>query len=237
MKKKALILYSGGKDSHLALLTAIKKGYDPILWYMDGGAKRHIFFSNYIGPDIVKAHAEMAGFKLFTIKMANHEPVKIARKIIRETINMLNEGEELVYFSSNDYQETKKDKKFNKQLRDICKDSGIKFISFLDIIKKDDVSLPIKMCIEKGIKSIVIGLEREIDKNWLLKSVDLSFAKMLIKDLKSGKNIDGNSYQSLVLESPLFGNKKMKILATDYAYDSKDMRHFSIIKKFSIVKK
>ncbi len=235
MKKKALILYSGGKDSHLALLTAVKRGYDPILWHLDGGDRRHILFSNYIGYDIVKAHAKMAGLNLFSIK-TNNLQAELFKKIIKKTIRLINKEEKLEYFSTNDYQEIKKDKKFNEHIKNICKNSGVKFISFLDIIKKDDIFPPIKMSIRSGVKSIIIGLEKEIDKSWLLKPIDESFMEMIKREIKSGKNIDGNSYQSLVIESPLFGNKKMKILDTGYAYDSKDMSHFSIINKFSIVR-
>lgn len=237
MSKKAIILYSGGKDSHLALLTAVKKGFEPVLWHIDAGAKRHIFFSNYADSELIKAQAGLAGFNLSLIKVKKLEPEKIFRKIIEESLKSMSPSDKPVYFSSNDYQEEKKDKRVNAQFREICKKYGVQFISFKDIIGKDDTLTPIKMAVRKEIKSVVIGLERHIDRNWLLKPVDSSFAKMIDAEMKDGKPVDANSYQSLVLESPLFGNKKIKLIKTDYACHPKDLRHFVIIKKYGISRK
>ncbi|GAB4031557.1 MAG: hypothetical protein Fur0012_08900 [Elusimicrobiota bacterium] len=234
MSKKAIILYSGGKNSHLALLTAVKKGFEPVLWHIDAGPKKHIFFSNYADSELIKAQAGLAGFKVSLIKVKTLEPEKIFSKIIEESLKSMSHSDKLVYFSSNDYQEEKKDKRVNAQFRKICKKHGVQFISFQDIIGKDDSLTPIKMAVRKGIKSVVIGLERHIDKSWLLKPVDLSFAKMIDAEMKAGKPVDANSYQSLVLESPLFGNKKIKLIKTDYSCHPKDLRHFIMIRKYGI---
>lgn len=234
MRKKALIFYSGGKDSHLALFYALKRGFDPILFHLDGGCKHREFFSNYIGGDIIKKHCDMMRLEVNSIKIKKLEFAKIFHKITDEALKKLKEGEKLFYFSSNDYNEQPKDEKINREFMKICMMKKINFVSFLDIISRDEVLAPVKLCLKNRIKSIIVGLEREIDKEWLLKFVDADFIKMIRKLLKAGDHIDANSYQSLVIESPLFGKKKLKILKTGYSYDPKERIHFSIIKNCSI---
>ncbi len=237
MNKKALILYSGGKDSHLALLYAVKKGFEPLLFHIDAGNKKHKFFSNYVGADIIEKHVFMMRLSINMIKIKTFDPVKIFGEILNEAVKKIKPGEKLFYFSSNDYQEKPKDKKVNRKFMNICKAKKVNFIPFTKVIGKDDVLSPIQMCLKNGVKSVIVSLEREFDKDWLLKPVDSNFAKMIKTRLKAGDNIDGNSYQSLVIESPLFGKKKLRILKTKYAYDPKDIRHFAVIKKYSVTGK
>lgn len=235
--KKALILYSGGKDSHLALLYSVKKGYQPIIFNICGGKKHHIFFSQYEDLNIIKTHEKLMNLKINYFKIREFKPIDIFKEIVKKFTELSGEAEDKAYFSSNDHQEFKKDKKINMEFKKICQKYDIKFVSFLDIIKKDDFYSPIKESLKNKINSVIIGLERNFEKEMLLKKIDNVFISFVNKKIREGEKIDSNSYQSLVLDSPLFKKGKIKIIKYDYFYDPKDIRYFAKIKDFKIIKK
>ncbi len=241
MKKKyAIILYSGGKDSHYTVYYAIKNNYEPILIYVNGG-KYHIkLFNNLSLLKIIKQHIKLMNIKKYYEYKINQiiKIDKLPQKIFSFLINKLKTQKiklnEVFFFFSFDYNETSRDKKHNNIIKNLLKKNKIKYFSFKKIIKKDSFISPINLCKKAKIKSIIISVEKvenKVVQKFLGKEINEDF----IKYIKTN-NLDANDYQTLVLESPLFKGYRFKILTSKISTFPKTNFTFLKIKKWKIEK-
>lgn len=232
MKKHAVILYSGGKDSHLALYYAVEKGYVPHLFFADAEDNQLKISKNLITSDIIKYHPILMNIPINTVKIKKTRPnIDTLRKILVK----FKKFSDVTLFNS-DYQiADKKDKEIYKNTLKLCKQINIKFIPFTEIIKEDSLFAPIKMSLKNKIKSCIVSVQKEINRKWLGKYADSKFISYLKTKIKKGIHIDGNSYQTLVIKSPLFNGKSLKITESEILYDSEEEQHVLKIKGIKIV--
>lgn len=236
--KYAFVLYSGGKDSHLALYHALEKGYKVWLFYVNAGKRQPLYLNSPNLSKIIKMQAKIMGLKLYEYKLRKPLDHKEIRNIFYFIISKFKKDkiEDITFFSSNDYMEEKRDKKDNELIREICLNNNIKFVSFKKIIKSETTSKPIKMCERRAIKSILISTEKEISRDFLSKYIDDNFIKHIVELNKRNIKADANDFQSLVVESPLFSGLKLSLLEYGFIENKRERATLLNIKKWKFEK-
>jgi len=214
VKKTAIVFYSAGKDSHLALLSAVKKGYSPFLVTFRGGKNHRRYFNDLPKVEIVKEQAGLMGFPIFVCGVKSHPDSFLFERVmvfLKNKIFVRNGSDKIAHFSSNDYQEEKRDKTENKKFIRICSRLDIAFIPFKKIIKEDATFAPIGMALKEKVESIIVSTDVNVDRKWLGRRCDGKFVGYIKGESQKGNKIDANNFQTLVVKSPLF-KKRLKIL-------------------------
>ena len=81
--KRCAVIYSGGKDSHLALLEAAEAGGAvACLVSFDGGRRHEEHFNDSRKPELVAAHAKLMGLPCVAVKTGpGFSPKAIGRSV------------------------------------------------------------------------------------------------------------------------------------------------------------
>jgi len=218
----AFVLYSGGKDSHIALYNAIKDGYDVVLFHANpSNMSPDIFNSPYVS-DIVKKHADLMGIQLYELKIKG---VMEEENIFLKIINLLKSKykSNIIYYDSFQYSASISEtdiKNINKISR-IFKAHGIKTVPFRKIIKGNEISDSFESYLKSGIKAIITGVENGISTDFLGRELDEIFIKHLEELMKKNNGIGAYNYQTLVTSSPLFNGYSFKITQSKQFYNPK----------------
>jgi len=224
--KLALANYSGGKDSHIAIYKAKIKGYNiPYVFTLNGGKEHFRAFNNFINVDLIKEHCRLMG-----INLVEHR-FKVDRKFfekgedayisvfcsgIRKVVSKLkSKGDNITFFSSIDYELEKNDKILVRGIKKFLKESNVKFYSAVNGRSTLDI---LKLSLKLGIKSLIVGIERNVNIYWIGKIITHDFIDYIINEKNRGNFIDANDFQTLVIESPLM-RKKIRINDFDLIYD------------------
>ena len=191
-KQKAAVLFSGGKDSCLALHMAKLKGYDIrfLLSILPENKDSWMFHK----PDLrlLKKQAEMLGIKLVIVKSKGEKEKEL--EDLRKLIEKVEEEVEVIVAGgiASSYQ--------GKRVKKVCNEKGKKFYAPLWDYKGEKVW---KELLDEGFKVILTKVSCEgLDARWLGKVVDKKSLEELKKESKKyGFRIDfeGGEAETAVL--------------------------------------
>lgn len=198
---KAAVLFSGGKDSAMALYKALKEGHDVkyLVSVISDNPDSYMFHVANI--HITELSAEAAGIPLIkkVSKGIKEEELKDLTRVLRELKEL---GIEAVFSGAlySEYQKSRIDK--------ICSDLNLKSCTPMWHVDASDYMNEI---IELGFEVIITSVSAEgFDKSWLGKKIDKELLNELIKlNDKYGVNLafEGGEAETLVLDCPVFNAK------------------------------
>ena len=230
-EKTCAIVYSGGKDSHLALIYAVKSGFSiSSLTLFDGGENHSKYFHDFPKIEMIRAHSNLLNFPLLVVPVAK----KFRTKNIKENVAVLiSENKKKFDFDSFIIGISRCQRDGNISVwKNAVENTGLKFYA---PILGFDLIYSCRVSVELGVVSIITGVEKaQVDKKWLGREIDEDFISYLEDKKKKGKNIDGGGIQTMVVQSPLFSGRiepdKFKFISTKEQYLI-SMESFSIFKK------
>jgi diphthine-ammonia ligase len=194
------ILFSGGKDSAMALWWAQQKHAATCLITMDSENKESYMFHTDKIKDIPKLAKKLKIPLIFKktkgIKEKELEDLKTAIQEAKDKYKI--KGIVSGALASN-YQKTRVD--------NICKELGLK--SFAPFWHKDDKEY-LKQIMDLGFKIKIVHVAAEgLSEQWVGKTIDKKFFdKILELNKKYGVHIagEGGEYETFVVNGPIFSN-------------------------------
>ena len=187
-------LYSGGKDSTLALYLAQQMGHEiPYLVSIVPKAQESwIFHVPNIG--VVPVMASSLGLELITAETTGTEEDDM--KALREALSHLEIDGIITGAVWSDYQWDR--------MNTICGELDLKLIAPL---WRKDQDLVLEELLSAGIRAIIVGCYAEgLDESWLGREIDKKAAEELkvLRD-KYGISVtgEGGEYESMTLDSPM----------------------------------
>jgi len=187
-------LYSGGKDSTLALYLVQQMGHDVryIVSIVPRSGESWIFHVPNIG--IVPLMAESLGIELVTAETSGSEEDDM--RSLKEALSGLDIDGVVTGAVWSDYQW--------ERVNTVCGDLGLKVMSPL---WRKDQDMVLDELLSAGIRAIIVGCYAEgLDESWLGREIDLGAAKEL-RNLRDRYGIsvigEGGEYESMTLDSPI----------------------------------
>jgi predicted ATP pyrophosphatase (TIGR00289 family) len=212
---KAAVLFSGGKDSTMAVYKAMEDGNEVKYLFSMISENPHSYMYHVPNIHITELSAQAMDIPLIK-GITKGEEEKEVDDLKDALINLKNFGVEAIYSGAlySVYQKSRIDK--------ICKDIGLESIAPL---WQRDSEEYMRELIDIGFEIILTGVAAEgLDESWLGRKVDEESLEELIKlNEKFGINIafEGGEAETLVIDCPIF-NKKIKILKSEnnWSYDN-----------------
>jgi len=197
-------LYSGGKDSTLALYLAQQMGHDVgyLVSIVPKAGESWIFHVPNI--DAVPLMAESLGIELVTAETSGSEEDDM--RALKAALSDLDIDGIVTGAVWSDYQWDR--------MNGVCGDIGLTVISPL---WRKDQDMVLDELLAAGIKAMIIGCYAEgLDESWLGREIDAKAAEELrhLRD-KYGISVigEGGEYESMTLDSPMHS---MRISITEY---------------------
>jgi len=220
-------LFSGGKDSTLAILKALEMGHK-IKYLATIHSKNpdsYMYHTPNIGLTVIQAEA--MNIQLISKESKGEREKEVEDlKILLEDLNV--EGVVCGAVASN-YQKQRVEK--------VCKELNLELLSPLWGINQEKL---LREVIEKKFEVIITAVSADgFDESWLGRKIDEKCLEDLIKlKNKFGINIafEGGEAETMVLNCPLF-NKKIKILKSKKVWDMKTQNGKLIIEDVTLVDK
>ncbi len=211
----AAVLFSGGKDSTMAVYKAMEDGNEVKYLFSMISENPHSYMYHVPNIHITELSAQAMDIPLIK-GITKGEEEKEVDDLKDALINLKNLGVEAIYSGAlySVYQKSRIDK--------ICADIGLESIA--PLWQKDSEEY-MRELIELGFEIILTGVAAEgLDESWIGRKVDEESLEELIKlNAKFGINIafEGGEAETLVLDCPIF-NKKIKILKSEknWSYDN-----------------
>lgn len=198
-KNACAVIYSGGKDSHLALIAAARSGTRiACLITIDGGSRHPSLFNDLLKLPMIKLHARLMGLPLFVLKAPSDfdlevGPAEMARIFSAAAARY---PFDTVYCGTSFHDEGSN----SADMRRSARAAGFRMLT---PFSRQDVYAKIKQSAREGLDVLIVGMEKRLDPRWLGSRMDASFADYLRREAMSGNPADGNDFQTLVLGSPL----------------------------------
>ena len=160
--KTCAVLFSGGKDSCLALHLALQKGYD--VKYLLSVIPKNFDSFMFHKPDLklLKKQAEMLGIKLLTYKTLGEKENEL--KDLRLLIDKVKKEVDVIVVGgiASSYQ--------GKRIKKICSELGLKFYAPLWNYKSEDVW---NLLLKEKFRIILTKISCEgLGKEWLGDVID-----------------------------------------------------------------
>lgn len=222
------VLFSGGKDSTMALYKAIEKGHEVkyVVSVISENPASYMFHVANI--HITELSAESLGIPILkkVTKGVKEEELEDLTQILEE---LKDNGIEGIYSGAlySEYQKSRIDK--------ICDDLGLK--SCAPLWHVDPIKY-MEEIIELGFEVIITSVSAEgLDESWLGKKIDRDVLDDIIKlNEKYGIHIgfEGGEAETLVLDGPIF-NKRIEIIESQKIWE-KDSGYF-LIKEAKLINK
>ena len=202
--KKCAVIYSGGKDSHLALLEAASSGAKiACLVSFDGGAGHAEYFNDYRKPELVAAHAGLLGVPAVILKTGPDFRVKALARNVALMARAAREacGADTLVSGVARCRCGGKIDSWRKAAARAGFGLDAPVIGF-------DLIYAVRLCLELGVRALITGVEaKKVDRRWLGRELDGEFLAYLSAEKKAGRTVDGSDLQTLVLESPAFAGR------------------------------
>jgi diphthine-ammonia ligase len=217
---KAAVLFSGGKDSTMAVYKAIKEGYNVeyLVTMISDNPESYMFHVPNI--HITELSSQAMGIPLIKAKTLGEK-----EKELNDLKNILNElkdkGVEAIFAGAlaSEYQKSRIDQ--------LCLDIGLE--SFAPLWHRDPKEY-MEEIIELGFEVILISVSAEgLDESWLGRKIDSKLLdEIIILNSKYGMHMafEGGEAETLVLDCPIF-NKRIKIVESTNVWD-RDSGHLLI---------
>lgn len=210
---KAAVLYSGGKDSTMAVYKAIEEGYDVeyLVSMISDNPESYMFHVPNI--HITELSAESMGIPLLRAKTHG-----IKEKELEDLKNVLEDlkakGVEAVFAGAlaSQYQKSRID--------ELCKEIGMESKAPLWHWDPEDY---METIIRLGFEVILVSVSAEgLDETWLGRKLDMELLKEIVElHGKYGMHMafEGGEAETLVLNGPLF-QKKINILESSNVWET-----------------
>ena len=204
-RKTYAAIYSGGKDGHLAMLKAIQAGNKiSCRITIDGGDRHSRFFHDLRKTEIIGIHADRMNIPLVICPLM--PKMRQGKKGTAEILSCISEiaakkhsFDGLCTGAADGDDDGSAD-----SFREAGITAGIDVITplsrltVLDILRQQE---------KYGIRAIIIAAEKgTLPESLLGTETGTKFADILEKLKKRGINADGNDFQTLVTDSPLFSS-------------------------------
>ncbi len=198
--KRCAVVYSGGKDGHLALARAVERGYSvSCLINIDGGARHREYFTELRKTGIVRLHARLLGMPLLVWKApADFSPKKIMElfprvleaALSRYAFDVVVSGALEADEGGNASALRKAGKRCGFRVETPCRGASLESAA--------------RELARRGMCAVIVGVDREVGMEWLGRPLDGRFLAHVRRLRAAGKRITSNSVQTTVVESPLF---------------------------------
>jgi diphthine-ammonia ligase len=201
---RVAVLFSGGKDSVLALQDSLKKGDEVKYLVSFFSEKPEPYMYNYSNMSLAIMQSLSLGIKLVTRKVEKgkeREEIEKTLESLKAEIQGLVVGVTL----------SRKQKAF---LSGICRSLGMRLLTPLARKRQDSLW---KSALDAGFE-IVIVYSKGMDRKLLGKTVGKSDIRLL-----SGKPGDSDSFRTLVLNGPIF-RSRMEITDSEPKWEGKEGR-------------
>jgi ABC transporter with metal-binding/Fe-S-binding domain ATP-binding protein len=223
------ILFSGGKDSTLALHKAVKKGEEVVCLITVISENRESYMFHTPNIDITRLQAEALGLPLIrkmTEGKREEELEDLKKAIIHAKKKFKIEG--IISGAVESVYQTERIKKICDGLRLFC----------LNPLWKMNQRELLEEIVRENFKVIISGVfAYPLDSSWLGKEIDAKIIEKLVKlseEYGLSPSGEGGEIETTVLDAPLF-KERIKIL--DYEVDAKGNSGIFTIKKAMLVKK
>lgn len=201
--KRCAVIYSGGKDSHLALLEADAAGSRiSCLVGFDGGRRHEEYFNDSRKPEIVAAHARLLGVPQVTVRTGPEFRVKaLSRNVALLAAAAKPSGADTLVSG---VARCRCGGKIDAWRKAAAK-AGF---GLLAPVIGFDLVYAVRLCLGLGVRALITGVEtKKVDRRWLGRELDADFLKYILAEKKAGRTIDGSDLQTLVLASPAFAGR------------------------------
>ena len=219
---KAAVLFSGGKDSTMAVYKAIEEGYEVeyLVSMISENPESYMFHVPNI--HITELSSEAMGIPL--IKAKTHGVKEDELDDLKRVLNELKDrGVEAIFAGAlaSEYQKSRIDQ--------LCSDLGL--VSNAPLWQVDPKEY-MEEIIDSGFEVIIISVSAEgLDRSWLGRRIDHELLEEIITlNSKYGMHMafEGGEAETLVLDCPVF-KKRIKILESSNVWD-RDSGYLLIIK-------
>ena len=209
---KAAVLFSGGKDSTMAVYKAIEEGYyvEYLVSMISDNPESYMFHVPNI--HITKLSSEAMGIPLIMAK--THGVKEKELDDLKRVLNKLKDrGVEAIFAGAlaSEYQKSRIDQ--------LCSDLGLMSNAPLWHIDPKEYMEEI---IDSGFEVIIISVSAEgLDESWLGRRIDNQLLEeIIILNSKYGMHMafEGGEAETLVLDCPIF-KKHIKILESSTVWD------------------
>ena len=209
---KAAVLYSGGKDSTMAVYKAIEEGYyvEYLVTFVSENPESYMFHV----PNI---HITELSSKAMGIPLIKAKTLGLKEKELNDLndvlIDLKDKGVEAIFAGAlaSEYQKSRIDQ--------LCSDIGLE--SNAPLWHRDPKEY-MEEIIDLGFEVIIISVSAEgLDESWLGKRIDSKLLKdIIILNGKYGMHMafEGGEAETLVLDCPIF-DKRIKILESSNVWD------------------
>jgi len=209
---KAAVLFSGGKDSTMAVYKAIEEDYDVeyLVSMLSDNPESYMFHVPNI--HITDLSSEAMGIPL--IKAKTHGVKEKELDDLKSVLNKLKDkGVEAIFAGAlaSEYQKSRIDQ--------LCKDLGLMSNAPLWHIDPKEYMEEI---IDSGFEVIIISVSAEgLDESWLGRRIDHELLEEILNlNSKYGMHMafEGGEAETLVLDCPIF-KKRIKIIESSNVWD------------------
>jgi predicted ATP pyrophosphatase (TIGR00289 family) len=218
----AAVLFSGGKDSTMAIYKAIEQGYNVkyLVSMISDNPESYMFHVPNI--HITELSAEAMNIPLITAKTLGKKEKELD-DLKRVLLKLKDNGVEAVFAGAlaSEYQKSRIDQ--------MCSDIGLE--SHAPLWHRDPQEY-MEEIIDLGFEVILVGVSAEgLDESWLGRKVDNKLLEdIIILHNKYGMHMafEGGEAETLVLDCPIF-KKRIKIIESSNIWD-RDSGHLQITK-------
>ncbi len=222
------ILYSGGKDSTLAIEHALKKKWNIKYLLSVKPNRTDCFLFHFATVEFTKELSEILGLKHIYTTCTVADPVKEA-EIVKEIV--AKNPVDAVLLGGVGLQETQ-----IRSIRDALFPLGIEVFATHTGLNEEDL---LNEMIKKGYEIVMTEIAADgLDESWLGKKIDKDTINNLKKlSIKYGFNLlgEGGSYNSLVTDGPIF-SKKLEIVDSEKVMEGKNSGYL-LVKKIKLLAK
>ena len=225
---KVAVLFSGGKDSCLALWYAIHQGWEVVTLISMHPENRDSWMFHYPAIAFTKLQAELMDLPLIAIETSGEkdEELEDLSDCLRNMKELLGVETVVSGVVASEFQKTRVDS--------ICDKIGLR--SFTPLWLKDP-RLLVRLQIEFGFEMVVTAVMAQgFSESWLGRRLDLDCLRDIIYlNQKYGVHIsgEGGEYETFVTYSPLF-KSKIKILEVNREWDAESFHGILEIKKAEV---
>jgi diphthine-ammonia ligase len=209
---KAAVLFSGGKDSTMAVYKAIEEGYDVeyLVSMISDNPESYMFHV----PNIHITELSSEAMEIPLIMAKTHGVKEKELDDLKRVLNKLKDrGVEAIFAGAlaSEYQKSRIDQ--------LCSDLGLMSNAPLWHIDPKEYMEEI---IDSGFEVIIISVSAEgLDESWLGRRIDNQLLEeIIILNSKYGMHMafEGGEAETLVLDSPIF-KKRIKIIESSNVWD------------------
>lgn len=222
------ILYSGGKDSSLAIEYALKKGYNIKYLLSVKPNRRDSFLFHFATVEHTKELAEILGIKHILINCSVADPAQEAQ-IVKDIV-MKEDRIEALILGGIGLQLTQ-----IGSLQKILVPEGIEVFAAHAGQDHDKI---MEDWISRGYEIMITQIASDGLKDWLGKTLTRNNFDQFLKDsVKYGFHVggEGGYWDSLVLDGPIF-NKRLEVLDKEIITES-DYNGYVLIKDCKVINK